>query len=415
MSSGGNTASATGRVIIESSDIVSSEYKVTLPRLPTGNLVLNSVFLHADMTARPYNAPDFRDALKDVLDLKDIKATGQFQMGHVWMVTCVNALAKEKLCRRGELLVKGKKCLVIDPNTRDLKIKLLWLPDHLEDRRIVDALTPFGVVHNIQREKWRCPGMEHMDTLNREVNITMHEGMTIERIPHLLPVFGIQTLVIVPGRPPLCLRCNRVGHIRRQCRTPRCFKCGIYGHIADTCVTTYASKLRGKVSRETEEQSELLMDVSEIVDASGQAPSAATFEKCTERELPVAVPSTNQAKDDPGGLPEPPPPPGEDDTSSTTSESTITAEDAASRDQALVEVDSEPDVSGSSVEPLQPTQMPEAVFEADPDNIPSADVTAPTRAIKERKQAGTRHKPYSKPSANLKVIEDSQSGNLSTP
>ena len=123
-------------------------------------------------------------------------------MAHIWMVTCTNALAKAKLCERGELLVKGRKCLVIDPDTRDIKMKLLWLPDHLEDRRIVEALHTHGTVRNISREKWRCPGMEHMDTLNREVNVTLHDGMTTDKIPHLLQVYGTQSLVIVPGRPP---------------------------------------------------------------------------------------------------------------------------------------------------------------------------------------------------------------------
>ncbi|KAM7284223.1 uncharacterized protein ISCGN_001320 [Ixodes scapularis] len=238
------------------------------------------------------------------------------------MVTCVNALAKEKLCLCGELLVKGKKCLVIDPNTRDLKMKLLWLPDHLENRRIVEALTPYGIVRSIHREKWRCPEMEHMDTLNSEVDITLHEGTATEKIPHLLQVYGIQTLVIIAGRPPLYLRCNRVGHIRRQCRTPRCFKCGTYRHIADACVTTYATKLRGKVSRDAEELSGLLMDISEVVDASGHTSSAKTFmthisKKKKKKDFGIFLELTPAPCD-----------PGDDDDASSTA--TIVEEDAPS-------------------------------------------------------------------------------------
>ncbi|KAG0420153.1 hypothetical protein HPB47_003643 [Ixodes persulcatus] len=44
------------------------------------------------------------DANKVAIDLRDVKATGQFQMSHVWMITCTNALEKARLCQRGELL-----------------------------------------------------------------------------------------------------------------------------------------------------------------------------------------------------------------------------------------------------------------------------------------------------------------------
>ncbi|KAM7287546.1 uncharacterized protein ISCGN_031237 [Ixodes scapularis] len=406
MLSGGNTASATGRVISKSSDDVSNEYKVILPRLPTGNIVLNSVFLHADLTARPYTAPDFRDAIKDVIDLKDVKATGQFQMSHVWMVTCVNALAKEKLCSRGELVVKGKKCLVLDPDTRDLKIKLIWLPDYLEDRRIIEALAPYGTVRNISREKWRCTGMEHMDTLNREVNITLHEGITTERIPFLLKVYGCQSLILIPGRPPLCLRCNRVGHVRRQCRTLRCSECKRYGHTADDCVTTYASKLRGTISQDEEERSELLMDVSEVVDASGHTPSAEAFKSQAEGDLPAAVTDPQTTENDPELLPEPSPPPDDDDDNSSTT--TIVGEDAtASGDDTTTTFEVAPTTIGLDADALKPQDLSEGLgYQSD---TVVADEGAVAKSRKDRKQVGTRHQPYRKQSSH-KTLEDGHEG-----
>lgn len=101
-------------------------------------------------------ATEFRDAIKEAIDLRDVTARGQFQVSHVWIITCTNALAKAKLRQRGEL-VKGKGYLVIDPDTRDIKMRLLWLPDHIKDRRIIEALQAFGAVRSISREKWRCP------------------------------------------------------------------------------------------------------------------------------------------------------------------------------------------------------------------------------------------------------------------
>ncbi|KAM7308645.1 uncharacterized protein ISCGN_012279 [Ixodes scapularis] len=261
---------------------MTTEYRTVLPRLPTGNLSLNSVFLHGDLAARPYRAPDFRDALRGVVEAQDIIGIGQFQMSHVWMVTCTNALAKAKLVKKAELCVKGHRCIVIDPDTRDVKLKLLWLPVHMENKRIEEALAPYGTVRSIVREKWSCPGMEQMETLNKEVTLILREGMNSTQIPHQLTVFGCRSLVIVPGRPPLCLRCNRIGHIRRECRTPRCGECRRYGHSTDECVSTYADKLRQVRTPLDDVVQDHLMDISEMVDATGEVTDS--IAPRTERE-----------------------------------------------------------------------------------------------------------------------------------
>ena len=39
-------------------------------------------------------------------------------------------------------------------------------------------------------------------------------------IPHLVKFdCGASVLITMPGRPPLCLRCSRVGHMRRDCNS----------------------------------------------------------------------------------------------------------------------------------------------------------------------------------------------------
>lgn len=256
--------------------------------------------------------------------------------------------------------------------------------------------------------------MEHMDTLNREVNITLHDGITIEKIPHLFKIYGCQCLLLVPGRPPLCLRCNRVGHVRRQCKTPRCYKCGRYGHISDTCVTTYASKLLGPRTHEADDNSELLMDVTELVDASGHTPPNATFEKRTTQEPSNATPDTSASMDDPGGFSEPSPRPDEDDASSTSSVSTVVRVDTKGK-EIHEETVAEPAVIVPTTEGSGPSEVPEVAEVLRPTNSAPADEVPLKRSKKDRQPAGTRHKPYTKQRANLKGIEDSHSDNLSTP
>lgn len=40
-------------------------YRIVLPPLPTGVHALNSVFLHADITARPYRIQDFKKRTRE--------------------------------------------------------------------------------------------------------------------------------------------------------------------------------------------------------------------------------------------------------------------------------------------------------------------------------------------------------------
>ncbi|KAM7290747.1 hypothetical protein ISCGN_027343 [Ixodes scapularis] len=211
------------------------------------------------------------------------------------MVVCATSLAKSKLVFCEELKVKGKKCLVVDPESKEVKLRLLWLPPHMENRKVVEALEPFGTVRSIVREKWKCEGMEGMDTLNREVQLTLRDDISVSKIPHLLTIYGCQSLLLIPGRPPLCLRCNRVGHIRRQCRTPRCTKCQRYGHSLAECVLTYADRL--KIGTVDESATEHLMDASEVVEPSEDIPMITEPPDPTLQPLPPEQPE--------GSLPSP--------------------------------------------------------------------------------------------------------------
>ncbi|XP_072142277.1 uncharacterized protein [Dermacentor andersoni] len=270
MLSAGNSVSAPGRGSSTPFLTEDASYKVVLPRLPTGNDVLNSIFLHADLSGRPYRAPDFRDALLEVVNTSDIVGVGQYQMSHVWMVTCASSAAKQTLVACGDLRVKGLKCMVIDPETKNIKLKLLWLPPHLDPRRVEEAFQSYGQVKSVEREVWRCTGMEQWVTTNREVSLVLKDTITVSSIPHIMSIYGHQCLVLIPGRPPLCLRCKRVGHVRRQCRTPRCLQCHRFGHSADACVSTYANKLRSGQYYADEPQLDHLMDSTEVVDATGE-------------------------------------------------------------------------------------------------------------------------------------------------
>ncbi|KAH9373114.1 hypothetical protein HPB48_001084 [Haemaphysalis longicornis] len=77
----------------------------------------------------------------------------------------------------------------------------------------------------------------------------------------------------MPRRPPLYLRLNRVGHIRRQCRMPRCEDCHQFLHSADQCVVTYADKLWQAERPPDEVLKEHLLDATQVLDATCELPT----------------------------------------------------------------------------------------------------------------------------------------------
>ncbi|KAM7304387.1 hypothetical protein ISCGN_014287 [Ixodes scapularis] len=264
---------------------VLKEHRLQLPTLPTGEAAKLSVVLHADLEGRPYRLEDFRDPLKQVGVLSDVAGLGAYQMSHVWLLKLRTPEAKAKLLQARSLQVKGKTCLPVDPNRRELRVKLHWVSFDAPVDSIRRAFEPFGEVKEVSREKWKVDGFVDVDSTTVVMRLALKEGVALESLPHQLRVSGGNVLVVVPGRAPICLRCRRTGHIRRDCRAPRCTECRAFGHEARDCIKTYARAASSKV---TEESTELLMDEDEAEQAASPATSTASVAATPEG---VAEPS----------------------------------------------------------------------------------------------------------------------------
>lgn len=255
------------------------DYQVTLPTLPTGQSVVNTLFLHGDLRARPYRVEDFRDALARLSLLPEVIALGAYQMSHVWAVTFSSAEAAKKLVAETQLKVKDRRCLVIDPTNQDVRIKVHWLLHNVPDEDVRQAFAPYGKVTEITKQRWRVQGVTDKGSTTRTVSLKLKAGVKIEDIPHQIRVGGDNALVVVAGRAPLCLRCHSMGHVRRECRVPKCTVCHRFGHTEATCVRTYA-KVVGPTRND--EASEFLMDEDEAEESA-----MGTTETTTKQETPT--------------------------------------------------------------------------------------------------------------------------------
>lgn len=246
-------------------------YRTLLPTLPTGKLSENSVFLHGDPSARPYKIDDVAAALSAVTDLKKITGLGPFQFNHVWMVTFQSSEEMKELASRGEIEAKGKRCLVIDPNNQEKTVKLHWVPTTVPNELLVHHLERFGAVKSVSSEKWRRPNMDHMGSTTRVVQIVPRDATSLDAIPYQVTIYGNPVLIEVPGRPAMCLRCQMLGHMRRQCTTPWCRVCRTFGHDSTACVQSYAAKAKGK---RAEQPLDEFMDIAEIQETVNPQPSS---------------------------------------------------------------------------------------------------------------------------------------------
>ncbi|CAN7976686.1 unnamed protein product [Ixodes persulcatus] len=228
---------------------VPTDYRVVLPPLPRGIVVLNSVFFHCDVTARPYRIEDFRDSLSTAGVLEDIVSFGSFQMNHLWIMTLKTTEAKRRLLALKRFCIKDKACFLLDPNKAEVRLKVHWFPHHVSDETVRRALEGFGKVEEVTRDFWRVKRFEGVESTTRIVRMTLGSGTTLESLPHQLQLPGGTALVVVPGRAPMCLRCRRAGHVRKNCTAPKYLKCHNFGHTADECVRTYANATsRGPLS-----------------------------------------------------------------------------------------------------------------------------------------------------------------------
>ncbi|CAN7976557.1 unnamed protein product, partial [Ixodes persulcatus] len=216
------------------------DYRLQLPALPTGDATKLSVILHADLQGRPYRIEDFREPLHKVGVLPGVAGLGAFQMSHVWLHKLRTPEDKAKLLEAGHLEVKGRFCLVVDPSRRELHIKFHWVTFDVPVDTVRRAFELFCVVKEIIRERWKIDGFVDVESTTLVVRMELNEGVALESLPHQLRICGEKVLVVVPGRAPICLRCRRTGHIRRDCRVPLCAQCRAFGHEAAACVKTYA-------------------------------------------------------------------------------------------------------------------------------------------------------------------------------
>ncbi|KAM7315052.1 uncharacterized protein ISCGN_004835 [Ixodes scapularis] len=198
----------------------------------------------------------------------------------VWLLNLRTDEAKKKLLEAGQLVIKGKTCLVVDPARHALRLKLHWVSCDVTGDTIRRAFAEYGDVKEVTSEKWRVPDFENAESTTRLVRMVLRDGVTLDRIPHQL-------------------RAAPRGTSGAPARFPRCTDCRAFGHERTDCSRSYA-RAAARGTEEASDSAELLMDEEEAEQAAASAATQAKPEGTKE----AAVMATTEG----GGAGDPPKP-----------------------------------------------------------------------------------------------------------
>ena len=109
-------------------------------------------------------------------------------------------------------------------------IRVHWLPLYYDDALLKEILGEFGEVQEIRLLRTAHANVVVFDGV-REVRMKVDEFKK-QMIPHVVRLNSGQAILFtMAGRPPYCLKCKSVGHVRQRCPKKQdiCLCSGRYG------------------------------------------------------------------------------------------------------------------------------------------------------------------------------------------
>lgn len=110
---------------------------------------------------------------------------------------------------------KEVRAVVTNPHECIQVVRFYWVPVYVSNECFIDYLETKDlkvITNEILKDENGLPsGVRQFKVLGTK--------QAISKLPHLLDfsLYNFQSLVRVPGRDPMCLRCRRLGHLRSQC------------------------------------------------------------------------------------------------------------------------------------------------------------------------------------------------------
>ena len=200
------------------------------------------------------------------IDAEYIEAMGPLNQNSQWHITFTADAPQHMLSEFNlqPLVIGGRRAQVQRMSGHICKVRAHWAPYFIPQAAITAELSRVGKVKSFEFEKSIVKGLEHCKTLVRLIEV---EASPVD-IPHIvrIPFNGTfyPVLLTVQGRPPLCLRCEKTGHIRKDCQAPFCRHCRVYDHTSEDCAARNLYASRVKANAQTERVEDMVVEGEEL-------------------------------------------------------------------------------------------------------------------------------------------------------
>jgi len=158
---------------------------------------------------------------------------------NIWFMTLKKEEDSHKIANKESCIASPTVDLYFERVDNQLiNLRIHWIPSYVKNEFIASVFSAYGKVFDVQEEVTFESGMK---TGVRTVKMRTNEQEK-NNIPHLIRFGGgIQMLITMLGRLPLCLKCKQVGHNRYACES----------NMPKRRFQTYSDSVRTTTNRET--------------------------------------------------------------------------------------------------------------------------------------------------------------------
>ena len=168
--------------------------------------------------------------------LKDLDVHGIYQTGksYIWYIEFNKEEDMRTFIKVPAMVIDNYTASISALNEQRTTVKIFWLPTYIRESFVRSFLAPYGKVMDVTRERVMLEQDKYCMGGTYSVEMVLSDRQKDE-IPYLVKYdVGISMLITMAGRPPLCLKCNNIGHIRKNCpeNLPRPQVSGTYAAAA---------------------------------------------------------------------------------------------------------------------------------------------------------------------------------------